>query len=72
MIEPREYKILQAECPLCGKVLKGISEKHWRNGFKVHLRLHKRHRLPWEEIQQIMQTVKPTFRTVIKTRYHMK
>lgn len=68
----RQFKIVQAECPLCGKVLEGTSQKHWMNNFKIHLRLAQRHMLPWEEIRRIIETVKPSFRTVIKTKYYMK
>ena len=72
MIEPRRYKVVQAECPLCEKVLEGTSQKHWMNNFKIHLRLAKNHMLPWEEIDRIIKTVKPSFRTITKTKYHMK
>jgi len=72
MIEPRQYKVVQAECSLCGKVLESLSEKQWMKNFRIHLRLAENHMLPWEEIDRIIKTVKPSFRTVIKTKYRMK
>lgn len=72
MIKSKQYKIVQAECPLCGKVLGGTSEKQWMTGFKMHLRLAGNHMLPWGEINRIVKTVKPSFRTVTKTKYHMR
>ena len=72
MIEPRRYKVVRAECPLCGKVLESLSQKHWMFNFKIHLRLAQTHRLSWKEIDRIVETVKPSFRTIIKTRYRIK
>lgn len=72
MIKTRQYEVVQAECPICGKVLGGISEKNWMSGFKIHLRLAQNHMLPWNEIERIVKTVKPSFRKVTKTKYHMK
>ena len=72
MISPRQYKVVQAECPLCGKVLGGTSEKQWMSGFKIHLRLAQNHTLPWEEIDRIVKTVKPSFRVVTKTKYYVE
>lgn len=72
MIEPRRYRIVRAECPLCGKVLEGISEKHWMRNLNIHLRLAQNHMLPQEKVDRIVKTVKPSFRTVIKTRYRIK
>lgn len=71
-IKERQYEVVQAECPLCGKLLSGTSEKNWMFGFKIHLRLAQKHQLPFEEIERLVQTVKPSFRKTTKTKYHLK
>lgn len=71
-IEERQYEVVQAECPLCGKVLNGTSEKNWMFGFKIHLRLAQKHQLPFEKIERLVKTVKPSFRKTTKTKYHLK
>lgn len=68
----REYEVLQAECPLCGKVLEGISERHWMNGLRIHLHLAKNHMLPLDEVNQTVKTTKPSFETITKKRYYLK
>lgn len=50
-IKERQYEVVQAECPLCGKVLNGTSEKNWMSGFKIHLLVGQNHMLPWDEIE---------------------
>jgi len=73
MISPRQYKVVQAECPLCGKVLEGLSEKQWWRGFETHLRLSKNHAMKnTREVARILGTVKPSFRTTTKTKYRMR
>lgn len=71
-VESREYKVIQAECPLCKKVLEGISERHWINGLRIHLRLAKTHMLPLNEVNQTVKTTRPSFRTITKKRYYLK
>ena len=75
-IEERQYVVVQAECPLCGKPLNGTSEKNWLFGFKIHLRLAQKHQLPFVEIERLVKTVKPSFRkqtkTKTKAKYHFK
>ncbi len=71
-VEPREYRVVQAECPLCGKVLEGISEKHWMNNLIIHLHLARNHMLPLDKINPIVKTTKPSFRTITKKRYYLK
>jgi hypothetical protein len=71
-IKERRYEVVQAECPLCGKLLSGISEKNWMVGFKIHLRLAQKHLLPFEEIERLVKTVKPSFRRETKTKHHLK
>ena len=71
-IKELQYEVVQAECPLCGKVLNGTSEKNWMFGFKIHLRLFEKHQLPSEEVERIAKTVKPSFRKETKTKYHLK
>ena len=68
----REFKVLQAKCPLCGKVLEGISERHWMNGLGIHLHLAKNHMLPLDEVNQTIKTTKPSFETITKKRYYLK
>lgn len=71
-ITERLYEVVQAECPLCGKVLNGTSEKNWMFGFKIHLRLAEKHQLPFEEIERLVKTVKPSFHKQTKIKYHLK
>lgn len=71
-VEPREHSVVQAECPLCGKVLEGISDKHWMNNLRIHLHLANNHMLPLNEVNLIVTTTKPSFRTITKRRYYLK
>lgn len=72
MIKQRQYKVVRAECSLCRKTLEGISEKHWINNFKTHLHLAQNHMLSLEEIGQIIKTIKPSFHSIIKTKFYME
>lgn len=66
MVKPRPYKVFEAPCPKCGRVLKGLSEKHWLRNLRIHLVAYSHHTLSSEEINRIMKTVKPSFR--VKTK----
>jgi hypothetical protein len=71
-VEERRYEVVQAECPICRKMLSGTSEKNWMFGFKIHLRLAQNHMLSWEETERIVKTVKPSFHKETKTKYYPK
>jgi len=42
------------------------------DNFKIYLRLYENHMLPWEEIDRIAKSAKPSFRTITKTKYYIK
>ena len=66
MSKPKPYKIVEAPCPKCGKVLKGLSEKHWMRNLRIHLVADPYHYLSSEEVDRILKTVKPSFH--VKTK----
>ena len=66
MPKPRPYNVVEAACPKCGKVLGGLSEKHWMRNLRIHLAASADHTLTSEEIDRILKTVRPSFR--VKTK----
>ena len=46
-------------CPICGKLIKGISKKHWRLNCITHLYISERHHIPIAEAEKLAKSTLP-------------